>query len=87
VVKNDIREAVVCEVIRRLGEARKQKGLSMNQIAERSGLSQSMVSLVERNMRNPTLDTLLRIGEALELDVGEIITSAHKTVRKRSRDL
>lgn len=78
VQKNEFRELVVSTVIRLLREAREKRGFSMNVLAQRSGLSHSIVSLVERNLRNPTLDTLLRIAEASEVDLGKIITQAHK---------
>ena len=52
----------------------------MTVVAQRSGLSQSIVSLIERDLRNPTLDTLLRIAEAIEVDLGEILTHAQKEV-------
>ena len=51
----------------------------MNQVAERSGLSQQMVSYVERGMRNPTLETLLRITAALEISVVNVMREAIKT--------
>ena len=54
----------------------------MNVVAQRSGLSHSIISLVERDLRNPTLDTLLRIAEAIEIDLGEIITRAGKVASK-----
>ena len=57
----------------------------MNIVAQRSGLSHSIVSLVERDLRNPTLDTLLRIAEAIEVDLGEIITQAIKSASKQRR--
>lgn len=50
--------------------------MSMNLLAERAGLSQQMVSYVEREMRNPTLETLLRITAALEIDVVEVMRKA-----------
>lgn len=50
----------------------------MTQIAERSGLSQQMVSYVEREIRIPGIDTLLRIAEALELDIVEIVREADR---------
>ena len=50
----------------------------MNILAQKSGLSQAMISLVERDLRNPTLDTLLRIAFALEIDLAEIIKRATK---------
>ena len=76
--KNDFREAVISNVIRLLREKREERGLSMNVVAQRAGLSHSIVSLVERDLRNPTLDTLLRIAEAVEMDLGEVITQARK---------
>jgi transcriptional regulator with XRE-family HTH domain len=59
-----------------------RRGLSMNRLAEMAGLSLTMVSYVERGMRNPTLDTLLRITDALEIDLGALITKAEKSAQK-----
>lgn len=78
VQKTEFRELVVSTVVRLLRETREKRGFSMNVVAQRSGLSHSIVSLVERNLRNPTLDTLLRIAEAIEVDLGKMITQARK---------
>ena len=43
-----------------------------------AGLSQQMVSYVERGMRVPTLDTLLRLTDALNVDLWRILASATK---------
>jgi transcriptional regulator with XRE-family HTH domain len=83
--KNQLREAIAANVVKILREKRNQRGLSMNQVAERSGLSQSMISLVEHDLRNPTLDTLLRIADALEIDLSEVIKSASNTVRSEQK--
>ena len=48
----------------------------MNTVAERAGLSQQMVSYVEREMRNPTLETLLRIAAAIGIDLVAILRQA-----------
>ncbi|MDP3072810.1 MAG: helix-turn-helix transcriptional regulator [Opitutaceae bacterium] len=61
---------------RLLAEERTHRGLSMSAVAERAGLSQQMVSYVERGMRNPTLDTLVRIADALELDLADVLQRA-----------
>lgn len=74
--KDSLRDAIASNVIRLLREEREKRGLSMNVVAQRSGLSQSIVSLIERDLRNPTLDTLLRIAEAMEIDLGKLITQA-----------
>ena len=48
----------------------------MNTVAERAGLSQQMVSYVEREMRNPTLETLLRIATAIDVDLVDVLRRA-----------
>ena len=85
VSKDANREAIASNVIRLLREEREARGLSMNVVAQRSGLSHSIVSLIERDLRNPTLDTLLRIAEAIEVDLGSIVTEAIKTASKQRR--
>ncbi|MCF7763185.1 MAG: helix-turn-helix transcriptional regulator [Verrucomicrobia bacterium] len=71
-----MRKALITEVIRQLRIEREKQKLSMSAVAQRSGLSQSMISLVENNHRSPTLDTLLRIAEVLEVDLGQMISKS-----------
>jgi transcriptional regulator with XRE-family HTH domain len=75
---NIFRDEVSSQVARILREERAKRHLSMNAIAERAGLSRMMVSFVERGMRNPTLDTLLRLTGALEIDPVEVLRRAVK---------
>lgn len=81
-MKKTYRDAVSEEVARILREERKRKGLSMNTVSERAGLSRMMVSYVERQERNPTLDTLLRLSEALEIDLAELIQRAQRAAAR-----
>jgi len=87
VSKNSLREAIAANVVRLLREEREKRGLSMNAVAQRSGLSQSIVSLIERDLRNPTLDTLLRIAEAIEIDLGKILIRRAKKFPNRQNKL
>lgn len=76
--------AVCSRVAQILRQERERQGLSMNLVAERAGLSQQMVSYVERDMRNPTLETLLRIAAALKIDLAEVLLRAQRgEVKKR----
>lgn len=52
------------------------RNLSMTRVAEGAALSRQMVSYVERGLRIPTLDTLVRISRVLELDLGAAIAEA-----------
>jgi transcriptional regulator with XRE-family HTH domain len=83
VSRNSLREAITANVIRLLREQREKRGLSMNVVAQRSGLSHSIISLIERDLRNPTLDTLLRIAEAIGVDLGKIISQATKLANQK----
>jgi transcriptional regulator with XRE-family HTH domain len=82
VAKNQMRDAIAAHVARILREEREKRGLSMTVLAQRAGLSQSMISFVEREIRNPSLETLLRIAEVFELNLGEIIKRAYKAAAK-----
>ncbi|MFO7635094.1 MAG: XRE family transcriptional regulator [Caldilinea sp.] len=44
---------------------RKELGLSLEELAQRTGLTASFLSLVERDMSNPSLESLRHIAEAL----------------------
>jgi transcriptional regulator with XRE-family HTH domain len=77
-------EAVVDEVIRLLREKRKGRRLSNYAVSQRSGVSQSMLSLVERGQRNPTLELLLRIADGIGTDLPAMIKRAQKTVSRGS---
>jgi len=69
-------QAVCSRVARILRLERERRNLSMNVVAARAGLSQQMVSYVEREMRNPTLETVLRISAAIEVDPLELLRRA-----------
>ena len=76
------REAICSEVARLLREERLKRGLSLNALAEKSGLSRQMVSYVEQEKRNPSLDTLLRISEVLQIKLDEILRRARFATAK-----
>jgi len=75
------------ETSRLLRERRERLGLSMNEVARRTGLAQQTVSFVERGMRMPTLDTLLRITGALDLDLWMVLREAGESSRNPRRGL
>ena len=70
-------------VARLLREKREALGLSMNVVAQRAGLSHTMVSRVERELRKPTLDTLLRISQAMEIDLWPLIKQAESAPKTK----
>lgn len=78
-MSEEAKRIAICHQVAELlkGERLRQK-LSMNQLAIRAGLSQQSVSYVERHMRIPNLDTLLRITGALDIDFSVLLAKAVK---------
>jgi predicted transcriptional regulator len=76
-------ERISTAVLQSLRTERIRKGISMNRLARRAGVSQSMISLLERGARNPTLGTLLRIATALDEDLSKVIKLASNAVKSR----
>jgi transcriptional regulator with XRE-family HTH domain len=50
---------------RNFARIRKEKGLTQEQVEERSGYSQQYLSGLERGRRNPTIVTLYELAQAL----------------------
>ena len=70
------------EIVRLLKTERERQGLAMLTVAERAGLSQQMVSYVEREIRRPTLETVLRITWALGVDLADVIKTAQEPAKR-----
>jgi transcriptional regulator with XRE-family HTH domain len=66
--------------IQLLAEKREALGLSMNAVATQAGLSHTMISRVERGLRKPTLDTLLRMAGAMEIELWPLLKKAEAKV-------
>lgn len=75
---DQFRDAIGSHVARLLKEERERRGLSLNKLAQKAGLARPTVTYVEQEVQSPTLDTLLRITGALEVELEEIIARARK---------
>lgn len=57
----------------RVIELRKRRGLTLEQLAAASGVSRSMLSQIERGKANPTLAVTLRIAQAFDMNIGDLV--------------
>jgi transcriptional regulator with XRE-family HTH domain len=78
-------QSTCTEVVRLLQTERERQELAMLTVAERSGLSQQMVSYVERGMRRPTLETVLRMADALGVDLADLLRQAQSVPKAKPR--
>ena len=57
-----------------LAKIRQQRGLSQEQLAEKSGLHRTYISSLERGKRNPTILTLNALSKALNTSLSHLVT-------------
>ena len=67
-----------------LRAARTDRGLSQERLALDCGLDRTYISLLERGLRQPTLTTLVALGQALNTEAAELVRLAVSRARKKS---
>jgi transcriptional regulator with XRE-family HTH domain len=68
----------------RVAEQRRDRGLSQRELADLCGTTQSAIARVERGVRPPRLDTLLRIAGALDCELAVELRPRTVTDRRTS---
>lgn len=53
----------------RLKTVREMRGMTLGQLSERAGLSKSYLSMIERGLRKPDMETMIRLALALNVDL------------------
>jgi transcriptional regulator with XRE-family HTH domain len=69
-----------------LKQTREKKGLSQEQLAFDSGLHRTYISLIERGKRSPSLRTLERIVNALDLRLSVMIKNVENLAGEKHAD-
>ncbi len=62
-------EAISVDVGLRLRELRESRRISMRELARRSELSANALSMIERNLTSPSVSTLTKLANALEVPI------------------
>lgn len=57
---------------------RKRRNLSQQELAQKAGVRQPMVSKIERAKHDPQCETLDRLAEALDVSAAELLTPPRK---------
>lgn len=73
-------QTICVKALTLLKEERERRKLSKYFIAQESGLSPQMIGYVENGSRNPTLETVLRMAEAMNVDFENLLKRARKEV-------
>jgi transcriptional regulator with XRE-family HTH domain len=70
---------------RNFARLRREKGLTQEQVEERSGFSQQYLSGLERGHRNPTVVTLRELADALGVSHVELVKPDGVAVQEMKR--
>jgi transcriptional regulator with XRE-family HTH domain len=57
-----------------LRAVRRQRGLTLEQLAEQTGLTKSYLSKIERRQSTPSIAVALKVARALDVDVGRLFS-------------
>ncbi|MBW2618128.1 MAG: cupin domain-containing protein [Deltaproteobacteria bacterium] len=60
----------------RVKKLRQEKGLTIEDVCQRTGLSQETIHQIEEELISPPLGTLIRLARALEMKMGALISPA-----------
>jgi transcriptional regulator with XRE-family HTH domain len=60
----------------RIAFLRKQRNMTLNELANSSGLTKSYLSKVERGLSVPSISTAMKVAQSLELSVGQLLGEA-----------
>jgi transcriptional regulator with XRE-family HTH domain len=66
------------KVIDLLGEERTRKKLSKYAVAANSGLSEQAIGYIERRMRKPSFETILRLAQGIGVELETVIRKARR---------
>ena len=66
-------EDTAAALARNLRRLRGERGLTLDDLAKRAGVSRSMLIQIEQRRVNPTLATLVRLAQALDVGLAELV--------------
>jgi transcriptional regulator with XRE-family HTH domain len=68
--------AVSSQLGKTVQRLRKAYNLSLSELSEQSGVAKSIISQIERNETNPTLATIWRLSQALDVSIERVLRAA-----------
>ncbi|MCS0496162.1 helix-turn-helix domain-containing protein [Ancylobacter mangrovi] len=68
-------QAITGQLGRTIQRLRKAYNLSLSELSEQSGVAKSIISQIERNETNPTLATVWRLSQALDVSIDRFMAA------------
>jgi transcriptional regulator with XRE-family HTH domain len=74
-------------ISKNIRQLRKERALSLESLAERSGVSKAMLSQIEKGKVNPTIGILWKIAEGLGVQLRDLISAEERRLRFDQKNL
>lgn len=76
----------------KIRSVRERKGITMKEVAEKCGVTESLISQIERNKVSPAIETLLSIVDVMDIDIEYLFGDFKKNkqvdiVKKNDRNM
>ncbi|OSI73292.1 helix-turn-helix domain-containing protein [Bradyrhizobium canariense] len=68
-----MQERIRAALARNVCELRLSLGMTQAELAKRADIRRALISEIEREEANPTLETLVRVAAALRVDAAELL--------------
>ena len=78
--KTDVPFLIVKELAKLLKQAREDKKVSKNELSQRCGLSRAAIRAIENEEKQPSIYSLLKIADGLDLKLWKLIKEATDAV-------
>ncbi len=75
-------DKVVAAVLQMLADARREQGITLEQLTELSGIDHGIISRAERFLRIPGMSSIRDLAVSLDLDFADLVRKAEDAVRK-----
>ena len=73
-------------VAKKLKEERRKAGLTQLELSMRAGVSQNMIAYIERGDRNPALRTVMKICNALDIRLSDLLEDIERPRDPKDRE-
>lgn len=75
------------KILQRLKKAREEAKLSQLELSYKSGVSQNMITYIETGKSSPTLSTLLKLTEALNINPADLFLDSNEEKEKEKQQI
>jgi transcriptional regulator with XRE-family HTH domain len=82
-VSSGVKQRAICaQVIKLLQAERERRGISKYTLSAQSGLAQQTISYMERELRHPSFETILRVADGIGVNLEDVLRQARTNVSK-----